>query len=170
MFLFWGFRNFCGIVLFYDMLEFWIIRRNGPACPSYLKLHSYIKLGVFQCISFFTIFCGQIPNKSKVQKIPPVWLVLDIYFCCVGQFGSIGKSTILVSILAKYIEQPCDGHMTSTWPRWLPRKSHLENFKFTIFLVKYNFSASATGTNLSLSRSPVNQVKDSYCLRSQLTF
>ena len=61
-------------------------------------------------------------------------------------------------------------HMTSTWPRWPPRKGHLEKFKFTIFMVKCIFSASATGTNLSLSRSPVNQVKGIYCLRSELTF
>ena len=29
-----SFRNFCEIMLFYDMLEFWIIRRNGLASPS----------------------------------------------------------------------------------------------------------------------------------------
>ena len=29
--------------------------------------------------------------------------------------------------------------MTSTWPRWLPRKSHLEKFKFTTFLGQVHF-------------------------------
>ena len=29
--------------------------------------------------------------------------------------------------------------MTSTWPRWLPRKSHLEKFKFTIFIGQVHF-------------------------------
>ena len=45
-----------------------IIRRNGPASPSYLKLHSYSKSGVSQCISFLTIFCGHIPRKVKFRK------------------------------------------------------------------------------------------------------
>ena len=36
-------------------------------------------------------------------------------------------------------------------------------------MVKCIFGTSAAGTNLSLSRSLVNQVKGIYCLRSQLT-
>ena len=65
--------------------------------------------------------------------MPTVWLALDLYSCCVGQFGSIGKSTILVFYFGKGKKQLCAGHMTSTWPRWLPCKSHLEKSKFTIF-------------------------------------
>ena len=31
-------------------------------------------------------------SSEKVSpKILPVWLVLDLYSCCVGHFGSIGK-------------------------------------------------------------------------------
>ena len=65
--------------------------------------------------------------------------------------------------------QPCAGQVTTTWPRWLLRKSHLENLKFLCLMVKCIFGASVTGTNLSLSRSLVNQVKGIYCLGSQLT-
>ena len=43
-------------------------------------------------------------------------------------------------LFGKVKKQPCAGHMTSTWPRWLPCKSHLEKFNFIMFFVKCIFS------------------------------
>ena len=79
-------------------------------------------------------------EKVKFRKSPLSRLVLDLYFCCVGQFGSIGKSTILVFYLAKSKKTAlCWPHDLHTWPRCLPCKSHLEKFKFTIFCGQVHF-------------------------------
>ena len=86
-----------------------------------------------------------------------------------SQWGTTAHDTILVCKLTKSKKQPYAGHMTSTWPRLLLRKSHHEKLKSSHLMVKCIFDTSVTGANLSLSRSIVNQVKVIYCPGSQLT-
>ena len=131
----------CVILWYVGILNY---QEKWPSMPIIAKIAVRISQVFFNVLAFYH-FCGQIPKKSKVQKVPLVWLVLDLYFCSVGQFGSTGKSTILVFYLAKSKNIPPHGQ----------GDFHLEKCKFTIFLVKCIFNTSATGTNLSLSRSPV---------------
>ena len=108
---------------------------------------------------FFTIFCGQSPRKRLSPENPPVWLALDLYFCCVGQFGSIGKSTILVFYLAESKSSP----VLVTWPphgqdgflvKVTLKHSNSPYFWSSAFSVHYRCTLYLL--NLSLSRSPVN--------------
>ena len=110
-------------------------------------------------------------KKVKFRKSLLAWLVLDLcIFAVLVNLVLLASPPFWFLIWLSQKKEPCAGHMTSTWPRWLPRKSHLEKFKFTIFVVKCIFGTSATGTDLSLSRLLVNQVKGIYCLKKSIDF
>ena len=125
---------------------------------------------MFHSVLVFNQFLWPYPQRKVKFRNPPYLVSIGFML-----FAVLVNLVLLASPPSWFVNwlspknQPCAGQLTTTWPRWLLRKSHLEILKFLCLMVKCIFGASATGTHLSLSRSLVNQVKGIYCLGSQLT-
>ena len=138
-------------VIFVILRKLLIIRRNEPACSSNQNCTVRVCEGVFQSLGFFPFFVPSSLVKKVKSKNPPClvsfgsFLVVYWFYWQVHHFGS--------KIWLSQKIQPCAGHMSSTWPRWLPRKGPSCKFQILKILVKYNLSAFLVQSALEVSRS-----------------
>ena len=82
------FRNFSEIVLFVICWNFELSGEMGQYAHHSLNCTVRVSQVFFNVLAFLPFFVARSLKKVKFRK----WLVLDLYSCCVGQFGSIGKS------------------------------------------------------------------------------
>ena len=100
MFSILSFRNFVNCVIL-CMLEFWISGEMGQHAHHIQNCTARVSQVFHSVLAFWPFFVAISLEKSRVQKTPLSGQFWIHDFCCVGQFGSIGKSTILVCKLAK---------------------------------------------------------------------
>ena len=85
-------------------------------------------------LAFLPFFVPSSLEKSRSRKSPCLVSFGSLLLCWSNWFHWQVYHFGFFSRQSK--KQPCAGHMTSTWPRWLLCKSHLAKFKFSIFLVR----------------------------------